>query len=132
MIGVVILAVNPVGHAPAGNVDLTADDGLDASCLGGLVKINATVHDPVVGDGHGSLAYFLHPIQQAVDPAGTVQQAVLRMQMQVDKTHGLASFARSISFFIRLFMAGLVMGGSIIAASSERDAEGFSSRATAA
>ena len=132
MIGVVVLAVNPVSHAPAGNVDLAADDGLDARGLGGLIKINAAVHDPMVGDGHGGLPDLLHPIHQAVDPAGTVQQAVLRMQMQVDKTHGLASFARSVSFFIRLFMAGLVMGGSIMAANSERDAEGFSSRATAA
>ena len=132
MIGVVVLAVNPVGHAPAGNVDLAADDGLDARGLGSFIKIDTAVHDPVVGDGHGGLPDLLHPIHQAVDPAGTVQQAVLRMQMQVDKTHGLASFARSVSFFIRLFMAGLVMGGSIMAASSERDAEGFSSRATAA
>ena len=79
MIRVIVLAVDPVGHAPAGDIDLTADDGLDTRSLGGLVKIDAAVHHAVVGNGDGSLSQFLHPVHEAVDPAGSVQKAVFTM-----------------------------------------------------
>ena len=132
MIGVVVQPVDPVLHAPAGHIHLAADNGLDARRLGGFIKIDTAVHDPVVRNGHTVLAQFLHPVHQAADAAGPVQQAVFRMDVQIDKAHFGSSVARHTIFFIRWFMAGLVMGGSIMAASSERDAEGFSSRATAA
>ena len=79
MVGVVVQPVHLVRHAPPGNVDLAADDGLDPGGLGGFVEIDAAVHDPVVGDGNGGLAQLLHPVHQAVDAAGPVQEAVLTM-----------------------------------------------------
>ena len=121
MVGVVVDAVDTVCHGTAGHIDLTADDGLDSCGLGGLVEIDAAVHNAVVGDGHGGLTQLLDPVHQPVDAAGTVQKAEFRMDMQMHKAHLDASLAYSTSRFSRWFMAGLVMGGSIISASSDRE-----------
>ena len=48
---------------------------------------DGTVHDAVVGYGHGALSQFLDPFGQTVDPAGPVQEAVFRMDMEVNKGH---------------------------------------------
>src|SRR5699024_9669301 len=53
----------------------------------GPVEINGTVHDAVVGDGHGALSQLLDSFGQAVDPAGSIQEAVLCMDMEVNKGH---------------------------------------------
>ena len=79
MVGVVVQPMHLVRHPPAGHIHLAADDGLDARGLGSLVKIDAAVHDAVVGDGHSGLAQLLHPVHQAVNPAGPVQKAVFTM-----------------------------------------------------
>ena len=81
MVGVIIDAVDTVGHIPAGNVHLAADNGLDICCLGGFIEIDTAVHNTVVGDGDGILTKLLHPVHDAADPAGTVQEAVFRMHM---------------------------------------------------
>ena len=72
---------------PLGHVHLAADDGLDAPLFGGLVKVDDAVHTAVVGDGHGLLAQLLHPVQQLLDAAGPVQEAVFGMHVQVYKAH---------------------------------------------
>ena len=64
-----------------GDVDLAADDGLDALRLTSPVKVNDAVHDAVVRDGAGGLPQVLHDPGQVLDAAGTVQQAVFRMDM---------------------------------------------------
>ena len=79
MVGVVVQPVDLVRHPSAGHIHLAADDGLDSGGLGGFVKINAAVHDAVVGDGHGCLAQLLDPVHEAVNPAGPVQEAILTM-----------------------------------------------------
>ena len=132
MVGVVVQPVNPVLHPAAGHIHLTADDGLDPGGLGGLVEIDAAIHDAVVGNGHRRLAQLLHPVHQGVNAAGAVQEAVFRMHVQMNKAHSLPSPAISTSFFSLWLMALLVMGGSIISASSVRADSGFSSRAAAA
>ena len=84
-----------------GNVDLTADDRLDACFFRRLVKLHAPIHHPVVGAGNGSLSALLHPVHQLVDAAGTVQQAVLGMDMKMDKIPAqfvvFAYFAQELS-----------------------------------
>ena len=132
VVAFLIQAVNLVCHSPGGHIDLAADDGLDPRCLGSFVKINAAVHDTVIGQGHGGLPQLLYPVHKAVDAAGAVQQAILAMDVKMYKTHCSASFASSTIRFSRWFMAGLVMGGSIMAASSAREDSGFSSLALAA
>ena len=87
--GAVVQLVDLVEAGPGGHVDLTADDGLDAGGLGGLVEIHRPVHDPVVGDRNGGLAQFLGTLNKPLDPAGAVQKAELRVDVQVDKCHRL-------------------------------------------
>ena len=56
-----------------GNIDLTADNGLDARLFSGFIKLHTTVHHAVVGAGNGGLSTLLHPLHQLVDTASTVQ-----------------------------------------------------------
>ena len=72
-----------------GNIHFAADDGLDARLFSGFIKLHTTVHHAVVGAGNGGLSALLHPLHQLVDAAGTVQQAVFRMDMQVGKGTGI-------------------------------------------
>ena len=84
----VVVAVHLVDLVEAGaggHIDLAPDDGLDAGLFGRLVKLHAAVHHPVVGAGDGGLAALLDPLHQPVDPAGAVQQAVLGVDVQMDK-----------------------------------------------
>jgi len=77
------------GTALGCDIDLTADDRLDPLCLTGPVKVDNTVHDTVVCDGAGGLAHGLHGLRQVPDTAGAVEEAVFRMDVQVDKGHVL-------------------------------------------
>ena len=63
------------------NIDLAADDGLDACRLCCLVKVDHAVHDAVVSDGHSRLAQLLDAVHDAADAARAVKQAVLGMNM---------------------------------------------------
>ena len=84
----VVVAVHLVDLVEAGaggHIDLAPDDGLDAGLFGRLVKLHAAVHHPVVGAGDGGLAALSDPLHQPVDPAGAVQQAVLGVDVQMDK-----------------------------------------------
>ena len=87
MPGAVVLVSVEAG--PGGHVDLAADDGLDACGLGGLIEIHRPVHDPVVGDRNGGLPQFLGTLNKPLDAAGAVQEAELRVNVQVDKCHRL-------------------------------------------
>ncbi len=101
--------VDLVKAGPAGgrDVHLAADDGLDALPLAGPVEVDGAVHDPVVRDGHGGLAQLPDPAGQPVDPAKAVQQAVLRMDMEVDKRHrGDLSFSLLGASLEPVFIAG--------------------------
>ena len=66
-------------------MNLTADDWLDACGLGGVKKRHAAVHDAVIRDGTRRLPHRLQSVKHPVNAAGTVQQAVLGMHMQVGK-----------------------------------------------
>ena len=84
----VAVAVNAVYLIKAGagrNIDLTADDRLDARRLGSVKKRNAAIHNTMVSDGTGRLPHLLEPVKHPVNAAGAVQQAVLGMHMQVGK-----------------------------------------------
>ncbi len=89
-----IQLIDLVKAGPAGgrDVHLAADNGLDALPLAGAVEVNCAVHDPVVCDRHGGLAQLLDPAGQSVDLAEAVQQAVLRVDVEVDKGHRVPLF----------------------------------------
>ena len=147
----VVVAVDLVHLIKAGaggHIDFAADDGLDARLFGCLVELHTAVHDTVVGAGDGILAALLHPVHQLVDAAGTVQQAVLRVDVQMDKrpgirggfTHAFAScsrFCRSVSasassFFIRCERPDLLTGGSKQPHNAVSERSGFCIRLAAA
>ena len=72
-----------------GHIHLTADDGLDASLFCSLIKLHAAVHHAVVGAGNGGLSALFYTIHQLVNAAGTIQQAVLCVDVQMDKRPGI-------------------------------------------
>ena len=147
--------VHLIKAGAGGYIDLTADDWLDARLFGRLVKLHTAVHHTVVGAGNGSLATLLHPIHQLVNAAGTIQQTVFCMDMEVDEVssllialtgfdHFVSSFsafssnllrrssASASSFFIRCESPDLLTGGSKQAHRAVRDKSGFSIRMAAA
>lgn len=147
--------VHLIKAGAGGHIDLTADDWLDARLFGRLVKLHTAVHHTVVGAGNGSLTALLHPIHQLVNAAGTVQQTVFCMDMEVDEVssllvaltgfdHFVSSFsafssnllrrssASASSFFIRCESPDLLTGGSKQAHRAVRDKSGFSIRMAAA
>ena len=50
-----------------------------------LIKLHAAVHHAVVGAGKGGLSALFYAIHQRVNAAGTIQQAVLCVDVQMDK-----------------------------------------------
>ena len=84
-LGVELVDLLKAGAALGCDVDLAADNGLDALLFAGPVEVDGPVHDAVVGDSHRRLAQLPYPAGQAVDAAEAVQQAVLRMDMEVCK-----------------------------------------------
>ena len=76
------------GTALGRHVHLAADDGFDSLCLAGAVEINRAVHHTVVCDRAGGLPHLLDDLRQIPDAAGSVQEAIFCMDMQMDKRHG--------------------------------------------
>ena len=82
----VVVAVDTVDLIKAGAggyIDLTADDGLDARRFGRIKESHAAVHDTVVGDSARRLPHRFQLVKHPVNAAGTVQQAVLGVDMKV-------------------------------------------------
>ena len=87
MVGLVIHAVDAVMPASGRHINLAADDRLHARSLGGLVEVDDAIHDAMVRDCDGILAQLLDPLHHILNTAGTVQQAELRVDMEMYKTH---------------------------------------------
>ena len=67
------------------HIDFTADNGAQPR-LGGLgVKLQGTEHGAVVGDGHGLHPVSLGLLEQRIDADRAVEQAVLGVDMQMNK-----------------------------------------------
>jgi hypothetical protein len=77
-----------IRHAARRDIDLAADNRLDARLLSGLVKGDGTVHHAVVGDGDSRLAELGGARNKPLDAAGAVKQAVFAVDMQMNKGHG--------------------------------------------
>ena len=67
------------------DIDLAADDRLDASGLAGLVKGHRAVHHAVVGHGQRRLPQLFGAFGQLLDAAGAVEQRILGMHMEMDE-----------------------------------------------
>ena len=73
-----VLAVGPVARR---DIDLAADDGLDALGAAGLVKGHGAVHHAVVGQRDGVLPQLLDALCQLVRAAGAVEQGIFAVYM---------------------------------------------------
>lgn len=93
-----VVAVDFVDFIEAGaggHIDLTADDRLDACLFCGLIELDTAVHDAVVRDGDGALTTLLDAVHKLVDTAGTVQQAVFGMDVEMNEVSPLTGSLRS-------------------------------------
>ena len=91
-LGIELMDLVEPGPTLRRHVDLAADNGLDLRRLAGAVEVDGAVHDAVIRDGAGSLAHGLHHRGQVPDAAGAVQEAELRMHMEMNEGHGLSPF----------------------------------------
>ena len=119
----VVHAMDAILHPARRDIDLAADDGLDARRLGRAVKVDHAVHHAVVGDGNGVLPQLLDALHQLIDAAGAVEQAVFRMNVQMYKCHTYSS-ASVRSFLILWLTVDFVVGGSCSSANSLSVASG--------
>src|SRR4051794_11615350 len=71
---------------PGGHVRFHADNGLDSFLLALVIELDGPVHTAVVGDGDRIHAEIFRPLHQLIDAAGAVQQGVMRVDVQVNKT----------------------------------------------
>ena len=79
-----------------GDIDLTADDGLDARLLAGLVKGDRTVQHAVIRQRYGIVTALLHPCRKIGDAASTVEKAVFGVEMKMyEGAHGRSPFYNS-------------------------------------
>ncbi len=83
----VVEAVLLVMPGARGDVDLAADDGLDARGAAGLVEGHRPVHHAVVGDRQGTLPQFFGALRQLLDAAGAVEQRIFGMDVEMDEGH---------------------------------------------
>jgi hypothetical protein len=79
---VVVLVAAALGLV-VDEVDLTAEDRLDAVLAGGLEVLDRAVHDAVVGQAQRGLAEVSRAFGQRVDLACTVEQRVLGVDVQM-------------------------------------------------
>ena len=70
-----------------GHIDLAADDGLHALLLCLFVEVDDAVHGAVVGDGDAVHAERFRRLDEFLDAARTVEQAELRVDMEMGKRH---------------------------------------------
>ena len=75
----------PLGSLAGGDVRLEPDDRLDVGRLGLTEELHGPIEVAVVGHGQRRHAVGLHSGQQLRDFARSVQQAVVRVTMQMDE-----------------------------------------------
>ena len=78
-----------VGEGPRGDVDLAADDRLDARLSRGRIELDDAVQVAVVGEGDGGLAHRLCPPDDPVDPPEAVEEGILGVDVQVNEVRAV-------------------------------------------
>ena len=67
------------------DVDFTADDGLDVLGLGGVIELDGAEEVAVIRHRHGGHVLFGHNVHELGNLAGSVEQRVVGMAVQVDE-----------------------------------------------
>ena len=75
------------------HIHLTADDRIDSRFPGCSVKINHAIHHAMIRNRRAVHAQFFHPFYVFFDFIGSVQQGVLRMNVQMCKCHIYSPFS---------------------------------------
>jgi hypothetical protein len=86
---VVTSAVQPVLPIVTGtpcHIDLTAQNRLDSGFFGSLIKRHHAIHHAVVSQSDRSLSHCPDLFDQFRNPAGTVQQAVFAVDVEMYKS----------------------------------------------
>ena len=87
----VVIHVPPAGAglllepAAGRDIDLAADDRLDAFLARRLVEINRPVKHAVIGDRQRRELQLMRLVHQPVQPASPIEQRILGVQMKMDK-----------------------------------------------
>ena len=81
-------AVLLVAAVAGRHVDLAADHWFEPRLLGGQLEVDGPEHVAVVGHGHGVHTQLFGPLHEIRQAYGPVQQAVLRVSVQMDKGRG--------------------------------------------
>jgi len=81
----VVVAALALLHGAQRLVDLTAEDRLDPALLGLLVEVDRPRDRAVIGERDRGLTALLGPLDQARDLRQPVQQAVVRVHVEVDE-----------------------------------------------
>ncbi len=63
------------------DIDLAADDGLDAPLARLPVEVHGPIEHPVVGDGQRAELQLMRPFHQTVQTARPIEQGILGVQM---------------------------------------------------
>src|SRR5262245_15852050 len=77
--------VNVVRRKPPDHVHLAAEDGRDALLLAGFVVLDRAEHVAVVGERDRAHAQRLRSGDEIFDPERTVEQRVLRVDVEMDE-----------------------------------------------
>ncbi len=95
----------PVEARTRGNVHFTSDYRLDSLpyCL--IVELDDTHHGAVIGHGNAGHSQLLYPGNEITDLDQPIEQAVLRVQMQMDKVHLETPYTVITLTPCRLFLA---------------------------
>ena len=75
----------PVEAGGGGDVCFAADDRLHPARVKGVIHVDGTAHIAVVGHGHGAHLLLLAELQQSGRGAGSVQKAVMGVDMEVNE-----------------------------------------------
>ena len=71
--------------AARGHISLDADDGLDLGLLAGFIKFNGAEHIAVIGERQRRHVALLRRVNEILDAARAVEQAVVGMIVEVDE-----------------------------------------------
>ena len=85
MIWVTVNAVDHITSGPGGNIDFTPYNRFDSRFFRSFIKIDATIHNPMVSNCDSSLTKRFNMVHQSVDSARTVQKTVFRMEVEMHK-----------------------------------------------
>ena len=90
MVGGVFQAPGGLAHVPAadGNVDLTADNGLDAGVCTCIVVRDGAEEIAVVGESQGGHAALGCECRHPIEVTAAIQEAVLAVAVEMDEFSG--------------------------------------------